>query len=132
MDSAREATDAAREAPGTPPAQPRDLLDASTDAAAVVRADGVVLGWTRGAAALLGRPAADLVGRSAARLVAAPGDPARGTGVAAHCRAGTGWSGQLSVRHRDGRALDVDLRVSPTSGPGPPARSRPGGWRTSR
>ncbi|MEU1511047.1 SpoIIE family protein phosphatase [Streptomyces sp. NPDC005811] len=104
--------DAAREAPGTAAAPPGDLLDASSDAAAVVRADGVVVGWTRGAAALLGRPAADVVGRSAARLVATPGDPARVAGVAAHCRAGMGWSGQLSVRHHDGRALDVDLRVS--------------------
>ncbi|WP_340384290.1 SpoIIE family protein phosphatase [Streptomyces sp. SS7] len=112
MDSAREAMNAAGEAPGTPPAQPRDPLDASTDAAAVVRADGVVIGWTRGAAALLGRPAEDVVGRSAARLVADAGDPARVAGVAAHCRAGRGWSGRLSVRHRDGHALDVDLRVS--------------------
>ncbi|MGW2889870.1 SpoIIE family protein phosphatase [Streptomyces griseoruber] len=114
MDSAREARDAAGEAPGAAPApaRPGDVLDASTDAAAVVRADGVVVGWTRGAAALLGRPAAEVVGRSAAQLVAAPGDPARVAGVAAHCRAGMGWSGRLSVRHHDGRALDVDLRVS--------------------
>lgn len=64
MDPAREASDAA-----PAPAQPRDLLDASTDAAAVVRADGVVVGWTRGAATLLGRPAAEVVGRPAARLI---------------------------------------------------------------
>ncbi|MEU1185042.1 SpoIIE family protein phosphatase [Streptomyces sp. NPDC005820] len=112
MDSAREAMDAAREASGAAPAQPYDALDASTDAAAVVRADGVVVGWTRGAAALLGRPAADVVGRSAGHLVATPGDPARVAGVAAHCRAGMGWGGRLSVRHHDGRALEVDLRVS--------------------
>lgn len=107
MDPAREASDAA-----PAPAQPRDLLDASTDAAAVVRADGVVVGWTRGAATLLGRPAAEVVGRPAARLMAGPRDPARVAGVAERCRAGMGWSGQLPVRHHDGRAVEVDLRVS--------------------
>ncbi|MDR6975038.1 PAS domain S-box-containing protein [Streptomyces sp. 3330] len=106
MDSAREAFDAPT------PAGPRDLLDASTDAAAIVSADGAVAGWTRGAEALLGRPAAEVVGRSAAELVAMDRDPARVAGVAARCRAGMGWSGVISVRHRDGRLLDVDLRVS--------------------
>ncbi|MFJ8111280.1 SpoIIE family protein phosphatase [Streptomyces sp. NPDC096132] len=107
MDPAREASDAA-----PAPARPRDLLDASTDAAAVVSADGVVIGWTRGAEALLDRPAAEVVGRSAAHLVATPADPARVAAVAERCRAGMGWSGRLPVRHRDGRPLDVDLRVS--------------------
>nr|WP_149828411.1 SpoIIE family protein phosphatase [Streptomyces tailanensis] len=105
--------DPARETSGGPaPAGPRDLLDASTDAAAVVSAAGVVIGWTRGAEALLGHPAAEVVGGPAARLVALPADPARAAGVAARCRAGMGWSGLIPVRHRDGRIIDVDLRVS--------------------
>ncbi|WP_314219424.1 SpoIIE family protein phosphatase [Streptomyces zaehneri] len=106
MDSARDAFDAPT------PAGPRDLLDASTDAAAIVSADGVVVGWTRAAEALLGRPASQVVGRSAAELVAMDRDPARAAGVAERCRAGMGWSGVISVRHRDGRPVDVDLRVS--------------------
>ncbi|GAA2480145.1 SpoIIE family protein phosphatase [Streptomyces longisporus] len=106
MDPAREASD------GPTPSGPRELLDASTDAAAVVSAAGVVLGWTRGAEALLGLPASEVVGGSAARLVAMPADPARVAAVAQRCRAGMGWSGLISVRHRDGRSLDVDLRVS--------------------
>ncbi|MEV6837803.1 SpoIIE family protein phosphatase [Streptomyces sp. NPDC051133] len=93
-------------------AGPGDLLDASTDAAAVIADDGVVLGWTRGAEALLGRPAEEVVGRSVARLLAMPEDPARLTAVAERCRAGNGWSGQIVVRHRDGRRLDIELRVS--------------------
>ncbi|MFH9825757.1 SpoIIE family protein phosphatase [Streptomyces bobili] len=97
---------------GARPAEPDDLLDASTDAAAVVTAGGIVVGWTRGAEALLGRPAGEVVGGSAARLVAMPADPARVAGVAERCRAGMGWSGRIRVRHRDGRAMDVDLRVS--------------------
>ncbi|MDX2698920.1 SpoIIE family protein phosphatase [Streptomyces ipomoeae] len=107
MDPVREAPD------GSPtPAGPHDPLDASTDAAAVVSGEGVVIGWTRGAEALLGHRAAEVVGGSAAPLVAMPGDPARVAGVAARCRAGMGWSGLIPVRHHDGRTIDVDLRVS--------------------
>ncbi|GGQ99555.1 SpoIIE family protein phosphatase [Streptomyces asoensis] len=106
MDSAREASDAPA------PAGPRDLLDASTDAAAIVTADGVVIGWTRGAQALLGLPASEVVGRSAAELVAMARDPARVAGIAERCRAGMGWSGLIALRHHDGRPVDVDLRVS--------------------
>ncbi|MFF4705531.1 SpoIIE family protein phosphatase [Streptomyces sp. NPDC001288] len=106
MDFPREDFDA-------PPARgPRDLLDASSDAAALLSAEGVVLGWTRGAEALLGRPAAEVVGRSAVRLLASRADPARIAGVAERCRSGMGWSGLIPVRHRDGHTLDVDLRVS--------------------
>ncbi|MFF3937437.1 SpoIIE family protein phosphatase [Streptomyces phaeofaciens] len=106
MDSAREASDA----PTT--AGPRDLLDASTDAAAIVSGDGVVTGWTRGAEALLGHPASEVVGGSAAAMVAMPADPARVAAVAARCRAGMGWNGLISARHLDGRTVEVDLRVS--------------------
>ncbi|MDQ0963588.1 PAS domain S-box-containing protein [Streptomyces sp. B4I13] len=106
MDPAREVSEAPT------PAGPRDLLDASTDAAAIVTADGVVLAWTRGAQALLGHPASEVVGRFAGRLVAMPRDPARVAAVAARCRAGRGWSGQLTARHHDGRSVDVALRVS--------------------
>nr|WP_210583746.1 SpoIIE family protein phosphatase [Streptomyces sp. GESEQ-35] len=106
MDSARSGSDEPT------PAGPRDLFDASTDAAAVLAADGVVVGWTRGAEELLGYPAGEVVGGSAMRLLAMPGDPARVVGVADRCRAGMGWSGLIPVRHRDGRSLDIDLRVS--------------------
>ncbi|MGW0707351.1 SpoIIE family protein phosphatase [Streptomyces sp. NPDC002643] len=105
--------DPAREtAPGPTPAGPRDPLDASTDAAAVVSGAGVVVGWTRGAEALLGYAADEVVGGSAAPLVALPADPARVAGVAERCRGGMGWSGGVPLRHRDGRAVEADLRVS--------------------
>ncbi|WP_409474349.1 SpoIIE family protein phosphatase [Streptomyces sp. HC307] len=106
MDSVRKGSDV-RTSPG-----PRELFDASTDAAAVVSADGIVVGWTRGAEELLGYPAPEVVGGSAARLLAVPGDPVRVTGVAERCRTGMGWSGLIPVRHRDGRRIEVDLRVS--------------------
>ncbi|WP_328868956.1 SpoIIE family protein phosphatase [Streptomyces sp. NBC_00287] len=104
---------APREEPDAPTsAGPRALFDASSDAAAVVSGQGVVLGWTRAAEELLGHPASQIVGGSAARLLAMPGDPVRMAGVAERCRAGMGWSGLIPLRHRDGRRIDADLRVS--------------------
>ncbi|MFF1261712.1 MULTISPECIES: SpoIIE family protein phosphatase [unclassified Streptomyces] len=100
------------------PTGPLDRFDASTDAAAVVSADGVVVGWTRGAEDLLGHPAREVVGGSAARLLAMRGDPARVAGIAQRCRGGMGWSGLIPVRHRDGSSIDVDLRVSASFGVG--------------
>ncbi|MFJ9709437.1 SpoIIE family protein phosphatase [Streptomyces sp. NPDC101234] len=106
MDSPREGFDVPASA------GPRDLLDASSDAAAVLSSRGVVIGWTRGAEALLGHPAARVVGRSAGRLLAMRPDPARAAGVAERCRSGMGWSGLVPVLHRDGRSIIVDLRIS--------------------
>ncbi len=93
-------------------AGPGDLFDASSDAAAVIAPNGVVLGWTLSAEALLGYPAREVVGGSAAHLLAMPDDPLRAAAVAERCRAGHGWSGLIAVRHRDGRCLDVHLLVS--------------------
>ncbi|MEU9346908.1 SpoIIE family protein phosphatase [Streptomyces sp. NPDC048278] len=91
---------------------PYDLLDASSDAAAVLSAEGDVIGWTRGAETLLGHPAAAVLGHPAARLLAMRVDPARAAGVAERCRSGMGWSGLVPVRHLDGHSVVVDLRVS--------------------
>ncbi|WP_256362447.1 SpoIIE family protein phosphatase [Streptomyces sp. TRM70350] len=106
MDAARHGSDT------SPPAGAGEYFDASTDAAAVVSATGVVIGWTRAAEELLGRPAEEVVGGSAGRLLAMPGDPVRTAGIADRCRAGMGWSGHVPLRHRDGHRIDVDLRVS--------------------
>jgi PAS domain S-box-containing protein len=106
MESVRNGSDPPASAP------PRDAFDASTDAAAVLGADGVVLAWTRGAEELLGYRASEIVGASAAPLVAMRTDPARVAGVVERCRSGMGWSGLITVRHHEGRRIDVDLRVS--------------------
>ncbi|WP_432111982.1 SpoIIE family protein phosphatase [Streptomyces sp. YPW6] len=82
------------------------------DAAAVIAGDGTVIGWTRGAEALLGYPAAEVVGRSAAFLLTGSPDPLRTAAVAARCRAGSAWSGLVALRGGDGRSLDVDVRVT--------------------
>ena len=75
-------------------------FDAADDASAVLSADGTVLGWTRGAQALLGYVAAEVVGRPVTRLLAMPEDPMRAAGVAQRCREGMEWSGLIAVRHR--------------------------------
>ncbi|MFJ3230976.1 SpoIIE family protein phosphatase [Streptomyces sp. NPDC086787] len=106
MDSARNGPEAATSA------APRDDFDASTDAAAVIDADGVVTGWTRGAQRLLGHPASDVVGRPAAHLLAMPVDQARVSRILERCRSGLSWTGQVSVRRRDQDPADIDLRVS--------------------
>ncbi|MEU6536922.1 SpoIIE family protein phosphatase [Streptomyces sp. NPDC047000] len=97
---------------GPPAVVPGELFDASTDATALLAADGTVIGWTRAAETLLGRPAPEVVGRSAGRLLATAGDPVRVAGIVERCRAGMGWSGLVPLRHRDGRSVDADLRVS--------------------
>ncbi|MGW3208068.1 SpoIIE family protein phosphatase [Streptomyces sp. NPDC001135] len=94
------------------PGEPGEFFDASTDATAVISEYGVVVGWTRNAEALLGYAAPDVLGVCAARLLAVPEDPVRLAGVVERCRAGNGWSGQIALRHRDGRRLDLRLRVS--------------------
>ncbi|MEU9992816.1 SpoIIE family protein phosphatase [Streptomyces sp. NPDC048045] len=106
MESGRDDVDACT------PVGTGDVFDASSDATAVLSADGVVVGWTRAAEALLGYRPREVVGRSAARLLAMPGDPARAVAIALRCRAGMGWSGLVPVRHRDSRRIDIDLRVS--------------------
>ncbi|WIY80436.1 hypothetical protein QPM16_35625 [Streptomyces anulatus] len=64
-------------------------------AAAVIAGDGTVIGWTRGAEALLGYPAAEVVGRSAALLLTGPRTPGarpRSPPAAGPVRDGAGWS----------------------------------------
>ncbi|MFH9264967.1 SpoIIE family protein phosphatase [Streptomyces sp. NPDC017546] len=82
------------------------------DAAAVIAGDGTVIGWTRGAEALLGYPAAEVVGRSAALLLADPRGARRTAEVAARCRAGSGWRGLVPLWSRDGRSLEIDVRAT--------------------
>ncbi len=95
-----------------PSADPRGPVRLSDDAVAVVAGDGTVIGWTRGAEALLGYTAAETIGRPAALLLAGDPDPRRTAAVAARARGGSGWSGLLALRARDERRVEVDVRVS--------------------
>ncbi|MEU3204331.1 SpoIIE family protein phosphatase [Streptomyces cyaneofuscatus] len=95
-----------------PPADPRGPVRMGDDAVAVIAGDGTVIGWTRGAEALLGYAAAEMVGRSAALLLAGAPDTRRTAAIAARSREGSGWSGQIALRGRNDRLIDVDVRVS--------------------
>ncbi|WP_394814921.1 SpoIIE family protein phosphatase [Streptomyces millisiae] len=88
-------------------------LEVANAATVVIGPGGTVLGWTRAAEELLGYPAAEVVGRPAAMLLTAPGDRVRAAAVARRCRTGAGWAGSATVRTRDGRHVEAQLRVSP-------------------
>jgi len=77
-----------------------------SDAMAVIDARGVVMGWSEGARQLTGYTAAEVTGRPAAPLLAgAPGPAWR----ALRRRAGA----VVAVRRRDGRPVDLALRLVP-------------------
>jgi PAS domain S-box-containing protein len=86
-------------------------------AVAVLNAEGAVVGWSQAAERLVGYSATEVVGRPAAIMLLPAGDVAKASVFAAGCRARGGWSGVAALRHRDGRRLDVSLRVSPWSVP---------------
>ncbi|SDL08690.1 PAS domain S-box-containing protein [Nonomuraea maritima] len=82
----------------------------SLPAAAVIDADGVVLGWTRAAERLLGYRPADIVGHSAAILLT-PGDhDERLSSWAREYGHRDSWSGLAEVRHRSGDRLVLHLQ----------------------
>ncbi|WP_328582483.1 SpoIIE family protein phosphatase [Streptomyces sp. NBC_00370] len=88
---------------------------AAQAAVAVISGDGVVIGWTEAAEALLGHQAETVVSRPAALLLptARPGallPPA--------VTAREPWSGVMELRHRDGHPLPVSMRALPMAGPG--------------
>ncbi|MBO1419192.1 SpoIIE family protein phosphatase [Streptomyces sp. FH025] len=90
-----------------------DLVSTAT---AVLDGTGVVIGWTQAAEELLGYRPADVISRPGADLLATPEDVRRTTPAAAQCRAGRAWGGLVALRHRDGRRIDAELRVSPPFG----------------
>ncbi|MFD5794240.1 SpoIIE family protein phosphatase [Streptomyces diastatochromogenes] len=88
---------------------PRDMPDA---AIAILDEQGTVVGWTQAAQHLVGYSAAEVVGRSAAHVMPSPEHALRVSSFAAEYCAQGGWSGPVSVRHRDGHTLDMTLRMS--------------------
>ncbi|MCW2873259.1 SpoIIE family protein phosphatase, partial [Actinacidiphila oryziradicis] len=83
---------------------------------AMIDAEGAVVGWTQAAQRLVGYSPAEVVSRPAGIMLASAEDRAKASAFAERCRVRGGWSGLAALRHRDGRRLDVSLRVSPLSG----------------
>ncbi|MFF7647191.1 SpoIIE family protein phosphatase [Streptomyces canus] len=93
-----------------------DLLRGPDLAMTLVDADGMISLGSPQAAALLGYPATKTRRISAVDLLATTKD--REAVLAAGKRwAGQGWDGVLGLRHRDGHAVRVVLRVRPLAGP---------------
>ncbi|MEU8827168.1 SpoIIE family protein phosphatase [Streptomyces sp. NPDC048636] len=93
---------------------PFDMADAAT---ALIDATGAVIGWTAAAEELLGYPSAEVMGRPATTLLATPEDTGKALVIAERCRTGGSWGGMEEIRHRDGRRIDVGLRVCSMLGP---------------
>ena len=81
-------------------------------ATAVVDERGSVLVWSAGAQRLLGYAAGDVMGRPAATLLASD-LPASARRCLAEWR---GWNGKVSLRHRDGGRVNLELLAHPSRG----------------
>ncbi|GAA3482048.1 SpoIIE family protein phosphatase [Streptomyces yanii] len=84
-----------------PPAGPFGMADVVT---ATTDEQGIVTGWSEGARRLLGYRPEDVVGRPAAELLAEDVQAVRELLVGRQS-----WSGQVAVRHRDGRRVQGEL-----------------------
>ncbi|MBD0843616.1 MULTISPECIES: SpoIIE family protein phosphatase [unclassified Streptomyces] len=99
----------------------RHRFDVADAAPVLLDARGVVTGWTGGAQRLLGYTAADMVGTPVAGVLAAQ-DAARLRELTEQCRPDGCWSGLLTARAKDGRAVRVMARIVAAPEPGGTAR----------
>ncbi|MFF4350116.1 SpoIIE family protein phosphatase [Streptomyces sp. NPDC001530] len=98
----------------------RRRFDMADAAPLLLDARMAVTSWTADAERLLGYPAAEVLGRRAAELLL-PEDAARIPALVEGCREDTGWTGLLSVLHRDGHPVLLMVRVVPAQRSGGPA-----------
>ncbi|MGW9033094.1 SpoIIE family protein phosphatase, partial [Streptomyces sp. NPDC055722] len=92
--------------------EPLSLREISDAAIAMIDEQGTVVAWTQAAQHLVGYCAEDVVGRSAALVLPSSEEPLGVSAFAEQCHAQGGWSGTAAVRHRDGRTLNLSLRLS--------------------
>ncbi|MGW2939122.1 SpoIIE family protein phosphatase [Streptomyces sp. NPDC001156] len=86
--------------------------DISDTAIALLDEQGTVAAWTHTAERLVGYSARDAVGRSAALVLPSFKEATPTSAFVEQCHAENGWSGATAVRHRDGRVLDVSVRIT--------------------
>ncbi|MGI5512783.1 SpoIIE family protein phosphatase [Streptomyces sp. CA-106131] len=92
--------------------EPLGLREISDAAIAMIDEQGTVVAWTQAAQHVVGYCAEDVVGRSATLLLPSSEEALGVSAFAEQCRAQGGWSGTAAVRHRDGRTLNLSLRLS--------------------
>ncbi|MEU4097485.1 SpoIIE family protein phosphatase [Streptomyces sp. NPDC026673] len=97
------------------PLRPCEITDA---AMAMIDNQGLVVGWTPAAQRLVGYCAKEVLGRSAARVLPSVEEALGVSAFGEQCRARGGWSGTAAVPHRDGRSLNLSVRLSLLRGPG--------------
>ncbi|WP_431954983.1 SpoIIE family protein phosphatase [Actinacidiphila sp. bgisy167] len=84
----------------------------SDSAFAVFDEQGTVVAWTPAAERLVGFAAGDVVGLSAALVLPSFGQAPSMAAFTEQCRAENGWAGTAAVTHREGRVIDVSLRIT--------------------
>ncbi|MGW3926331.1 PAS domain S-box protein, partial [Streptomyces sp. NPDC005093] len=89
-----------------------DVYETSESAVAMFDECGTVVAWTQAAERLVGYSAGDVVGRSASLVLPFSEEAPTISAFVEQCRAQNGWSGTTAVRHRDGRELNINLRIS--------------------
>ncbi|MED7825006.1 SpoIIE family protein phosphatase, partial [Streptomyces chiangmaiensis] len=92
--------------------EPLRSREISDTAVAMIDEQGTVVAWTQAAQHLVGYCPEDVVGRSATLVLPSSEEPLGVSAFAEQCRAQGGWSGTAAVRHRDGRTLNLSLRLS--------------------
>ncbi|WP_314172358.1 SpoIIE family protein phosphatase [Streptomyces winkii] len=89
---------------------------AQSTAAAIIDADGIVRGWTDSAQQLLGYTSEEVLGRPAADLLMSRHVDSAERGATQPCRVRGDEREAMSVRHRDGHPLHVNVQFLRLSG----------------
>ncbi|WP_153547409.1 SpoIIE family protein phosphatase [Streptomyces sp. RB17] len=84
----------------------------SESAVAMFDERGTVVAWTQAAERLVGYSAGDVVGRSVALVLPFSEGTSTISAFIERCRAQNGWWGVMPVRRREGRMIDINLRIS--------------------
>ncbi|MFE7788684.1 PAS domain S-box protein [Streptomyces sp. NPDC057460] len=95
-----------------------NTYETSESAVAMFDEHGTVVAWTRAAEQLVRYSAGDVVGRAASLVLPFSEEAPTISAFVEQCRAQNGWSGTTAVRHRDGRKLNINLRISMLRGAG--------------
>src|SRR5713226_8544124 len=89
------------------------LLEAVEHALIALNLDGTIRYWNRAAEALYGWRSDEVLGRNASELLVPDSLSAQGDEILARLAAGESWSGEFTVRRRDGTVFPALVSDSP-------------------